>query len=108
MENYNSCNSDSSFLQNKTIFYSFCRRFLNEFNSNVIINGSKYAIVEADEYDRSFLNLNPKIGLITSIDSDHLDVYGNFEEVKKSFNKFIKKLLTKFSKQRFRNKWNNI
>ena len=30
-------------------------------------------------------NLNPKIGLITSIDSDHLDIYGNFEEVRKSF-----------------------
>ena len=84
------------FYKTRQSFTAFVGGVLNEFNSNVIINGSKYAIVEADEYDRSFLNLNPKIGLITSIDSDHLDVYGNFEEVKKSFNKFIKKLLTKF------------
>ena len=76
-------------------FTAFVGGVLNEFNSNIIINGSKYAIVEADEYDRSFLNLNPKIGLITSIDSDHLDVYGNFEEVKKSFDKFLKKITNK-------------
>ena len=83
------------FYKTRQSFTAFVGGVLNEFNSNVIINGSKYAIVEADEYDRSFLNLNPKIGLITSIDSDHLDVYGNFEEVKKSFNKFIKKITDK-------------
>ena len=64
---------------------------MNEFNSNILINGNKYAIVEADEYDRSFLNLEPSYGLITSIDSDHLDIYGSFDEVKKSFKEFIKK-----------------
>ena len=83
------------FYKTRQSFTAFIGGVLNEFNSNVVINGSKYAIVEADEYDRSFLNLNPKIGLITSIDSDHLDVYGNFEEVKKSFNKFIKKVTNK-------------
>ena len=83
------------FYKTRQSFTAFVGGVLNEFNSNVIINGSKYAIVEADEYDRSFLNLNPKIGLITSIDSDHLDVYGNFEEVKKSFNKFLKKITNK-------------
>ena len=41
------------------------------------------------------MNLSPKIGLITSIDSDHLDIYGNFDEVKKSFGKFIKKIAGK-------------
>ena len=83
------------FYKTRQSFTAFVGGILNEFNSNVIINGSKYAIVEADEYDRSFLNLNPKIGLITSIDSDHLDIYGNFEEVKKSFNQFIKKITNK-------------
>ena len=83
------------FYKTRQSFTAFVGGILNEFNSNVIINGSKYVIVEADEYDRSFLNLNPKIGLITSIDSDHLDIYGNFEEVKKSFNQFIKKVTNK-------------
>ena len=83
------------FYKTRQSFTAFVGGILNEFNSNVIINGSKYAIVEADEYDRSFLNLNPKIGLITSIDSDHLDVYGNFEEVKKSFDKLLKKITNK-------------
>ena len=76
-------------------FTAFVGGILNEFNSNVVINGNKYAVVEADEYDRSFLSLNPSIGLITSIDSDHLDIYGSFEEVKKSFNEFIKKIANK-------------
>ena len=83
------------FYKTRQSFTAFVGGVLNEFNSNLIINGSKYAIVEADEYDRSFLNLNPRIGLITSIDSDHLDVYGNFEEVRKSFNKFLKKITNK-------------
>lgn len=80
------------FYKTRQSFTAFVGGVLNEFNSNVIINGNKYAIVEADEYDRSFLNLNPSMGIITSIDSDHLDIYGNFEEVKKSFSEFIKKI----------------
>ena len=76
-------------------FTAFVGGVLNEFNSNLIINGNKYAIVEADEYDRSFLNLDPSIGLITSIDSDHLDIYGSFDEVKVSFKQFIEKIRNK-------------
>ncbi len=83
------------FYKTKQSFTAFIGGILNEFNSNIIINGNKYAVVEADEYDRSFLNLNPSIGLITSIDSDHLDIYGSFEEVKKSFKQFIKKIKNK-------------
>ena len=83
------------FYKTQQPFTAFVGGILNEFNSNVIINGDKYAIVEADEYDRSFLNLKPYIGLITSIDSDHLNIYGNFSEVKKSFSEFIKKISNK-------------
>ena len=83
------------FYKTRQSFTAFVGGILNEFNSNIIITGNKYAVVEADEYDRSFLNLNPSIGLITSIDSDHLDIYGNFEEVKKSFNQFIRKIKNK-------------
>ncbi len=83
------------FYKTRQSFTAFVGGVLNEFNSNVIINGNKYAIVEADEYDRSFLNLEPNYGLITSIDSDHLDIYGSFDEVKKSFREFIKKITDK-------------
>ena len=83
------------FMKTQQSFTAFVGGILNEFNSNLIINGNKYAIVEADEYDRSFLNLNPSIGLITSIDSDHLDIYGSFNEVKISFKQFIKKITNK-------------
>ena len=83
------------FYKTRQSFTAFVGGVLNEFNSNVIINGNKYAIVEADEYDRSFLNLEPSYGLVTSIDSDHLDIYGSFDEVKKSFREFIKKITDK-------------
>ena len=83
------------FYKTRQSFTAFVGGVLNEFNSNVIINGNKYAIVEADEYDRSFLNLEPSYGLVTSIDSDHLDIYGSFDEVKKSFREFIEKITDK-------------
>ncbi len=48
-------------------------------------------VVEADEYDRSFLKLSPSISIINSMDADHLDIYGTEEEFKKGFNDFAKK-----------------
>lgn len=48
----------------------------------------KYAVVEADEYDRSFLTLKPDIAVITNIDEDHLDIYGNLENIKDAFKQF--------------------
>jgi UDP-N-acetylmuramate--alanine ligase len=53
------------------------------------LDGSTYAVAEADEFDRSFLHLHPNIALITSIDTDHLDIYGNFQAIKDSFSAFI-------------------
>ncbi len=61
------------------------------FNSN-FIDGSEYAVAEADEFDRSFLNLEPNIALITSVDTDHLDIYGNLEAIENSFNHFCNKV----------------
>jgi len=49
-------------------------------------------VVEADEYDRSFLTLSPDIAVINSMDADHLDIYGAHDEVEKSFNAFVRKL----------------
>ncbi|MCC6817359.1 MAG: UDP-N-acetylmuramate--L-alanine ligase [Bacteroidia bacterium] len=49
-------------------------------------------VLEADEFDRSFLHLNPDIAIVTSTDADHLDIYGEPEEVKRSFQEFVDKL----------------
>ncbi|MBK8552732.1 MAG: UDP-N-acetylmuramate--L-alanine ligase [Ignavibacteria bacterium] len=53
------------------------------------IGQSKLAVVEADEYDRSFLQLNSNIIVITNIDEDHLDIYKDIEDIKDNFRKFI-------------------
>lgn len=59
------------------------------YNSNLIYNENpEYMVVEADEYDRSFLQLHPNISLITAIAADHLDIYGTVEELHKAFNNF--------------------
>ena len=62
------------------------------YNSNFILNGTEVTVVEADEFDRSFLTLSPDMACITSMDADHLDIYGEAEELKKSFVEFSKKL----------------
>ena len=59
------------------------------YNSNLIYNENpEYIIVEADEYDRSFLHLHPDISLITAIAADHLDIYGTLEAVHEAFKAF--------------------
>lgn len=50
-----------------------------------------YAVVEADEYDRSFLTLKPDIAVVTSIDEDHLDIYKDLDDIKKTFKEFCNK-----------------
>jgi len=62
------------------------------YNSNFILNGTKVTVVEADEFDRSFLTLSPDMACITSMDADHLDIYGEADELKKSFVEFSKKI----------------
>ncbi|NNM19556.1 MAG: UDP-N-acetylmuramate--L-alanine ligase, partial [Croceitalea sp.] len=56
-----------------------------DFNSNFVLEGTEFSVVEADEYDRSFLQLSPNVACITSMDADHLDIYGTDDELKKSF-----------------------
>lgn len=48
----------------------------------------KYAVVEADEYDRSFLALRPNIAIVTNIDADHLDIYKDLDDIKETFRQF--------------------
>lgn len=63
------------------------------YNTNLLLSeSSKFFITEADEYDRSFLHLHPNIAIITSIDADHLDIYGNFENLKSTFIDFVKNI----------------
>ena len=62
------------------------------YNSNLILNGTEVSVVEADEFDRSFLTLSPDLACITSMDADHLDIYGDVSELKKSFVDFSKKV----------------
>ena len=62
------------------------------YNSNLILNGSEVSVVEADEFDRSFLTLSPDMAAITSMDADHLDIYGDASQLVESFKDFTKKL----------------
>tara|TARA_B100000809_G_C15136292_1_gene530760 strand:+ start:11 stop:1366 length:1356 start_codon:yes stop_codon:yes gene_type:complete len=60
------------------------------YNSNLIYKGSEIMVVEADEFDRSFLHLKPNIACITSMDADHLDIYGTTSELENTFVEFSK------------------
>lgn len=62
---------------------------LPEINSNAKAGKSDFFIAEADESDNSFLYMKPKYSIVTNIDSDHLDVHKNLENIKKSFKQFI-------------------
>lgn len=63
-----------------------------DFNSNFLLEGTEYAVVEADEFDRSFLQLTPNVACVTSMDADHLDIYGDAQELEKTFVAFTKRL----------------
>ena len=58
------------------------------YNTNFLNGDSEWVVVEADEYDRSFLTLFPKAAVITSMDADHLDIYGNIAAMNESYNLF--------------------
>ena len=88
-----------------------CNAFLggiaSNYNTNFWSHEKNVVVVEADEYDRSFLKLAPNIAVVTAVDPDHLDIYGTAEEVLKAFGQFtdkikvggtlIQKMGTKFS-----------
>lgn len=86
------------------------------FNSNLVlpIDPDSLVVTEADEYDRSFLQLYPAIAIITSIDADHLDIYGDYKSVQEAFHQFISNVIdrgiilykkgVRINTDRFRNK----
>lgn len=73
---------------------AFLGGVLENYQSNFIFEGKDACVVEADEYDRSFLQLDPQYAAITAMDPDHLDIYGEAEELEKSFKAFAAKLPT--------------
>ena len=62
------------------------------YNSNLILKGTEVTVVEADEFDRSFMTLFPDFICITSMDADHLDIYGEVEALQDTFKAFTKQL----------------
>jgi UDP-N-acetylmuramate--alanine ligase len=62
------------------------------YQTNFINDGNEAVVVEADEFDRSFLQLSPNIASITSMDADHLDIYGSKNELENSFREFVAKV----------------
>ena len=75
--------------KSKLEFTSFVGGIMNDYNSNLIINGNKIFIVEADEFDKSFLQLKPNIICINNIDADHLDIYKNYQNLENTFKAFV-------------------
>ena len=71
---------------------SFLGGISENYNSNLILGGDKVSVVEADEYDRSFLQLSPNLACITSMDADHLDIYGEADALEQSFVDFSNKV----------------
>jgi UDP-N-acetylmuramate--alanine ligase len=74
-----------------------CSAFLGgiskNLNSNILINQqSSLLVVEADEFDRSFLSLYPEVAILTSMDADHLDIYGSYEKLNASFTQFVSQI----------------
>jgi UDP-N-acetylmuramate--alanine ligase len=73
-----------------------CSAFLGgisaNLNSNVLVDSSaKYTVIEADEFDRSFLRLHPFASIITAVDPDHLDIYGTEEIFREGFQEYANK-----------------
>ena len=74
---------------------AFVGGITENYKSNLILNGDAVSVVEADEFDRSFLKLHPDVICITSMDADHLDIYGEAAAITESFNEFANKISDK-------------
>lgn len=74
-----------------------CSAFLGgistNYQNNVLFGDNNVVVVEADEYDRSFLTLHPNIAIVTSADADHLDIYGEASKLQESFQMFLDRVV---------------
>lgn len=71
---------------------AFLGGIVENYQSNLIGSGKSITVVEADEFDRSFLHLHPNIACVTSMDADHLDIYGDVTAIEDSFREFADKV----------------
>lgn len=71
---------------------AFLGGIVENYQTNLIGQGKTLTVVEADEFDRSFLHLHPNLACVTSMDADHLDIYGDEQHVIDSFNEFAQKV----------------
>ena len=71
---------------------AFLGGIVENYHSNLIGSGKTITVVEADEFDRSFLHLHPNIACVTSMDADHLDIYGDASAIEESFREFADKV----------------
>jgi UDP-N-acetylmuramate--alanine ligase len=73
-----------------------CSAFLGgiskNYNSNLLLGDSRYTVMEADEFDRSFHRLKPLMAVVTSLDADHLDIYGDQDTMITAYNEFCGKI----------------
>lgn len=70
---------------------AFIGGILSDYNTNYFAGSSNWVVLEADEFDKSFLTLRPEIAILQSMDADHLDVYGDDKSVRDSFVAFLNK-----------------
>lgn len=74
---------------------AFLGGIANNFHSNLVLpreGEASWTVVEADEFDRSFLRLFPQMGIVTSMDPDHLDIYGTEEEVRNAYRTYVSQI----------------
>jgi UDP-N-acetylmuramate--alanine ligase len=75
-----------------------CSAFLGgiskNYNSNLLLGEGRYTVMEADEFDRSFHRLSPLMAVVTSLDADHLDIYGDQRTMVDAYNEFCNKIRT--------------
>ena len=73
-----------------------CSAFLGgiskNYNTNLLTGEGHYIVMEADEFDRSFHRLNPLMAVVTSVDADHLDIYGDHQTMIKAYNEFCSRI----------------
>src|ERR1700756_855426 len=80
--------------------YAFLGGITKNYNTNLLLGNKQpdettFVVVEADEYDRSFLTLHPYIGVVTSVDADHLDIYGDVSYMHESYTMFANQVNAK-------------
>jgi len=75
-----------------------CSAFLGgiskNYDTNLLLGESRFTVMEADEFDRSFLRLKPLMAVVTALDADHLDIYGDRATMIKAYNEFCEKIRT--------------